>query len=62
MQRVQGSPDVFDAPLHSVNFLACHDGFTLHDLVAYDRKHNVANGIATPTGRPRTARGTVGGG
>jgi glycogen operon protein len=43
-QRVQGSPDVFDSPAHSVNFLTCHDGFTLYDLVAYDRKHNEANG------------------
>jgi glycogen operon protein len=44
VQRVQGSPDVVDAPLESVNFLACHDGFTLHDLVAYDHKRNDANG------------------
>ena len=44
VQRVQGSPDLVAAPLESVNFLACHDGFTLHDLVAYDRKHNAANG------------------
>ncbi len=44
VQRVQGSPDIVDAPLESVNFLACHDGFTLHDLVAYDHKHNEANG------------------
>ena len=44
VQRVQGSPDLIAAPLESVNFLACHDGFTLHDLVAYDRKHNEANG------------------
>jgi isoamylase len=42
--RLQGSPDVFDSPLHSVNYVACHDGFTLYDLVAYDRKHNEANG------------------
>lgn len=44
MQRVHGSPDLFDAPLNSVNFLTAHDGFTLYDLVAYDRKHNDANG------------------
>ena len=44
VQRVQGSPDLFDAPMDSVNFLACHDGFTLYDLVAYDHKHNEANG------------------
>ncbi len=44
VQRVQGSPDLFDAPMESVNFLACHDGFTLHDVFAYDHKHNEANG------------------
>ncbi|MGH9269840.1 MAG: alpha-amylase family glycosyl hydrolase [Ilumatobacteraceae bacterium] len=41
---VEGSPDLFDHPRESVNFLTCHDGFTLYDLVAYDRKHNEANG------------------
>ena len=30
--------------MDSVNFVTCHDGFTLYDLVAYDRKHNEANG------------------
>lgn len=44
MQRVQGSPDLFAAPLHSVNFITCHDGLTLYDVVGYDRKHNDANG------------------
>lgn len=44
VQRVQGSPDLVDAPLESVNYLACHDGFTLYDLVSYDDKHNEANG------------------
>lgn len=44
VQRVQGSPDLVEAPLESVNYLVCHDGFTLHDLVSYDRKHNEANG------------------
>ena len=44
MQRVQGSPDLFDEPWQSVNFLTAHDGFTMYDLVAYDRKHNDANG------------------
>ena len=42
-QRVQGSPDLFDAPMQSVNFVSCHDGFTLYDVVAYDHKHNEAN-------------------
>jgi glycogen operon protein len=44
IQRIQGSPDLFDEPSRSVNFLTAHDGFTLYDLVAYDRKHNDANG------------------
>ncbi|MEP1125998.1 MAG: alpha-amylase family glycosyl hydrolase [Ilumatobacter sp.] len=44
MQRLQGSPDLFDAPWKSVNFLTAHDGFTMFDLVAHDRKHNDANG------------------
>jgi isoamylase len=44
MQRVQGSPDLLTAPTQTVNFLTCHDGFTMYDLVAYDRKHNEANG------------------
>ena len=31
-------------PDSSINFITCHDGFTLHDLVSYDHKHNEANG------------------
>ncbi len=50
IQRIQGSPDVFDAPTETVNFLTCHDGFTMYDLVAYDRKHNEANGHANSDG------------
>ena len=44
--RVAGSADVFAhrVPSMSVNFLAAHDGFTLLDLVSYERKHNEANG------------------
>ncbi|MGE3876541.1 MAG: glycogen debranching protein GlgX [Parvibaculaceae bacterium] len=46
--RLAGSSDVFDPhrrkPSSSVNFLSAHDGFTLHDLVAYGGKHNEANG------------------
>ncbi len=45
--RLAGSSDVFwakRAPSRSVNFVTAHDGFTLADLVAYDRKHNEANG------------------
>jgi glycogen operon protein len=48
MARVIGSPDLFDGPRdrpsRSINFITCHDGFTLADLVAYNRKHNLANG------------------
>ncbi len=44
IQRVQGSPDLFDSPNRSVNYLTAHDGFTMYDLVAYDHKHNDANG------------------
>ncbi len=44
--RLAGSSDLFESrgPLASVNFVTAHDGFTLHDLVSYDRKHNEANG------------------
>ena len=46
--RMAGSPDLYRdngrSPLHSINFITAHDGFTLADLVAYDRKHNDANG------------------
>ncbi|HEX6920507.1 MAG TPA: glycogen debranching protein GlgX [Actinomycetes bacterium] len=46
--RVAGSADLYDStgrrPGASVNFVTCHDGFTLRDLVSYDRKHNEANG------------------
>ena len=46
--RVAGSGDVFAAPDQSpessVNFVTCHDGFTLTDLVSYNSKHNEANG------------------
>jgi glycogen operon protein len=45
--RLAGSSDVFAhggrAPTASINFVTAHDGFTLADLVAYDRKHNGAN-------------------
>ena len=46
--RLAGSPDVYRcsgrSPLHSINFITCHDGFTLRDLVAYNGKHNEQNG------------------
>lgn len=44
--RICGSPDLFShqGPISSVNFVTCHDGFTLADLVSYNEKHNEANG------------------
>jgi isoamylase len=46
--RLTGSSDLFSAtdrrPWASVNYVACHDGFTLRDLVSYSVKHNLANG------------------
>jgi isoamylase len=47
-QRALGSPDIFGhqerEPEQSINFVTCHDGFTLNDLVSYNDKHNEANG------------------
>jgi glycogen operon protein len=46
--RIAGSADLYQesgkGPERSVNFVTSHDGFTLNDLVSYDRKHNEANG------------------
>jgi isoamylase len=46
--RLTGSADLYASdnrrPIASINFVTCHDGFTLADLVSYDRKHNEANG------------------
>ena len=46
-RRFTGSSDLYQAdgrhPSASINFVTCHDGFTLRDLVSYDRKHNEAN-------------------
>jgi glycogen operon protein len=44
VQRLAGSPDLFTSPMCSLNFLTAHDGFTMYDLVAYDHRHNEANG------------------
>lgn len=45
--RLSGSSDLYEddgrRPHASVNFITCHDGFTLHDLVSYEKKHNKAN-------------------
>ncbi len=46
--RFFASPDIYglhgQAPDRSVNFVTCHDGFTLNDVVSYNEKHNLANG------------------
>jgi isoamylase len=46
--RLIGSPEIFGheerEPEQTVNFVTCHDGFTLYDLVSYNEKHNEANG------------------
>ncbi|TDQ49625.1 glycogen debranching protein GlgX [Actinorugispora endophytica] len=46
--RLSGSSDLYQAdgrrPVASINFVTCHDGFTLADLVSYDGKHNEDNG------------------
>ena len=57
MQRVYGSSDLFPdgpgdmyRPYQSVNFVTAHDGFCLYDLVAYDERHNEANGHGNADG------------
>jgi len=46
--RFLGSPDIYGheerEPEQSINFITCHDGFTLNDVVSYNEKHNDANG------------------
>jgi len=46
--RLSGSSDLYEdngkRPTASINFVTCHDGFTLHDLVSYNEKHNKDNG------------------
>ena len=54
VQRILGSPDLYQAagrkPSASVNFITCHDGFTLRDLWSYNEKHNLENGEANRDG------------
>ena len=53
-ERLLGSPDIYGhkerEAEESVNFVTCHDGFTLNDLVSYNQKHNEANGEANRDG------------
>jgi isoamylase len=52
--RLSGSSDLYETsgrrPVASINFVTCHDGFTLTDLVSYDHKHNDANGEGNADG------------
>jgi glycogen operon protein len=54
--RFTGSSDLYASarrsPHASINFVTCHDGFTLRDLVSYDEKHNEANGEDNRDGEP----------
>jgi len=58
-QRLLGSPDIYmqdyRRPTASVNFITAHDGFTLHDLVSYNEKHNLANGEHNQDGESHNA-------
>jgi glycogen operon protein len=53
-QRLVGSPDIYTKQRHppeqSINFVTCHDGFTLHDLFSFNGKHNEANGESNRDG------------
>ncbi len=59
-RRVAGSYDLFVAeneersPFHSINFVTCHDGFTLKDLVSYNEKHSERNGEDSRDGTATT--------
>jgi isoamylase len=52
--RISGSSDLYERsgrkPYASINFVTAHDGFTLHDLVSYNEKHNEANGQGNEDG------------
>jgi isoamylase len=52
--RLLGSPDIYGhqerEPEQSINFITCHDGFTINDLVTYNYKHNEANGESNRDG------------
>jgi len=52
--RLSGSSDLYEQsgrrPYASINFITCHDGFTMEDLVSYNHKHNEANGEGNADG------------
>jgi glycogen operon protein len=62
--RLAGSSDLFAvgrrSPFSSVNFVTCHDGFTLEDLVSYERKHNEQNGEENRDGSANNASSNSG--
>ncbi|MDP3507027.1 MAG: glycogen debranching protein GlgX [Candidatus Melainabacteria bacterium] len=55
VKRLTGSSDIYGERAgrssQSINFITCHDGFTINDLVSYDQKHNQANGENNRDGR-----------
>ncbi len=52
--RLGGSADLYQSlgelPINSINFITCHDGFTMNDLVSYNTKHNEGNGESNRDG------------
>ena len=59
--RLVGSPDLYSTrgPTASINFVTCHDGFTLADLVSYNVKRNEANGEGNRDGSTKITPGTA---
>jgi glycogen operon protein len=62
--RIAGSSDLYEPsgrqPYHSINFITSHDGFTLNDLVSYERKHNLENGEDNRDGDSNNFSGNYG--
>jgi glycogen operon protein len=62
--RIAGSSDLFQnggrSPSNSINYITCHDGFTLYDLVSYERKHNTENGEENRDGTDNNASANCG--
>jgi glycogen operon protein len=62
--RVAGSSDLYEPagrlPINSINFVTCHDGFTLNDLVSYEEKHNEANGEGNRDGHDHNLSASYG--
>ena len=62
--RICGSADIYTnsgkGPESSINFVTCHDGFTLNDLVSYQQKHNEANGESNHDGTNANYSGNYG--